>query len=142
MNAEMMNAVKTRKTYKPLSLPSEQVFPTAPFPRKYVHSVFNDLPDAVQAVLTLLAADFEARDIHILASREYLEAVERGQTLLGSLTSMDLDEYLQEASRGRFILVMRPSSYEQIMQVRNLLAPHHAHLMKYIDTWTTVDLIP
>jgi len=26
--------------------------------------------------------------------------------------------------------------------VRSLLVPHRVHLMKYVDIWTTVDLLP
>lgn len=71
-----------------------------------------------------------------------MEAVERGQTLIGFLTSNNLNEYLYESRRGRYILAVRISRYELIEQVRSLLAPHHAHLMKYVDTWTVVDLLP
>lgn len=44
-----MNPTMTPDTYE-LSVSSERTFPAAPFPRKYVHSVFDDLQDAVQAV--------------------------------------------------------------------------------------------
>lgn len=102
----------------------------------------NDPQDAVQASCALLAAGYDANTIYILTSQYYTEALERGQSLFASLTSMDLDEYLQEAGQGDVILVIRPASYGQLMHIRHLLAPHHAHLMKYIDTWTTSDLIP
>jgi hypothetical protein len=141
-NDVITNDVMTRESYEQVYQSSETLFPAAPFPKKYVHSVFNDPQDAVEAVFTLLAAGYDANTIHILSSQQYMEAVERGQTRFASLTSMDLDDYLEEASRGHAMLVMRPASYGQLMQIRNLLAPHHAHLMKYIDTWTTSDLIP
>lgn len=31
---------------------------------------------------------------------------------------------------------------QQITKVRAVLARHHARLMKYIDTWTTAELVP
>ena len=136
-----MNVVKKNKNNVYLSQSFEATFPAAPFPRKYVHCVFDDVHDAVQAVFTLIAADYDANNVHVLTSQGYLEALERRQTLIGFLTSMDLKEYVQKISRGNAILVVRPSSYGQIMQVRHLLAPHHAHLMKYIDTWTTAELL-
>ena len=68
--------------------------------------------------------------------------VEQGQTLLGFLSSIDLDEYLHESIRGHHILAVRLGRHEQMEQVRDLLAPHHAHLMKYIDTWTVAHLLP
>ncbi len=40
------------------------------------------------------------------------------------------------------ILAVHLSRDEQILRVRNLLAAHHAHLMKYVDTWTFAHLLP
>jgi hypothetical protein len=134
-----------QQEYEQSSISSQRTLPAAPFPRKYVHSVFDDLQDAVQAVHVLRAAGYDTRDIHLMASWDYTEAVERGQTLMGFLSSFDedvVDVYLHEARRGHHILAVRLSRYEQILQVRNLLASHHAHLMKYVDTWTFADLLP
>ena len=52
------------------------------------------------------------------------------------------DVYLREARQGHHILALHLASYEQLEQVRDLLAPHHAHHMKYVDTWTVADLLP
>ena len=54
----------------------------------------------------------------------------------------DYDIYLREASRGRSFLAVRPASYAQLKQIRDLLAPHRAYLAKYIDTWTLTELLP
>lgn len=119
-----------------------RTFPAAPFPRKYIHSVFNNLEDAMHALLTLLVAGYDAKDIHIMTGHDLIEALEQSQTLISFLCSSDYDVYLNEGKRGRHILAVRLSNYEQIQQVRDLLAPHHAYLMKYIDTWTVAPLIP
>ena len=132
----------TQNTYEQLLVSSERTFPAAPFPRKYVHSVFNDQQDALQAAQALRAIGYESQDIHILANTDYVEAVGRGQTLIGSLTSTDLDAYLDEARQGCTILAVRLPGYGQMKQVRDLLAPHRAHLVKYIDTWTVAELLP
>lgn len=121
---------------------SRQALPASPFPRKYIHCVFDNMQDARQASLALFNAHYDAGDIHILTGREYVEAVERGQSLMAFLASHDLDTYLYESRRGHTILAVRIIRHEQLEQVRNLLAPHHAHLMKYIDTWTVSDLLP
>jgi hypothetical protein len=140
-----MNPTMTPDTYEQLSVSSERAFPAAPFPRKHVHSVFDDLQDAVQAVQALQAAGYDASDIHLMASWDYMEAVERRQTPMSFLSSIDegfVDVYLHEARRGHYILAVRLSRYEQILRVRNLLAARHAHLVKYVDTWTFADLLP
>ena len=137
-----MNTIPTLNTYKEEIVSTARTLPEAPFPRKYVHSVFDDLQDAVQAYLKLLEAGYDEKNIHILANKDYVEAVERGQTLISFLASIDLDVYLQEARRGHPILAVRLSGYEQMERVRDLLAPHHAHFMKYVDTWTVADLLP
>lgn len=134
-----------QQEYEQSSISSQRTLPAVPFPRKYVHSVFDDLQDAVRAVHVLRAAGYDTRDIHLMASWDYTEAVERGQTLMGFISSFDedvVDVYLHEARRGHHILAVRLSRYEQILQVRNLLASHHAHLVKYVDTWTFADLLP
>jgi len=147
-----MKYTATFEMYEPLTseeliaeqtpLSTKWALPAAPFPRKYVHSVFVDLQDARRAALVLRAAGFDERDIHVLQSHDFVEALAQGQSALGFLTSMDYDVYLREASRGSSFLVVRPTRYAQLKQIRDLLAPHHARLAKYIDTWTVTDLLP
>jgi|SRR5579859_1161604 len=132
----------TQKTFEELSITSERALPTTPFPRKYIHSAFNDLQDALRAAQSLRDAGYDTRDMYILAYADYAEAMERGQTLLGSLTSTDLDVYLDVARQGRTILAVRLANRGQMEQVRDLLAPHRAHLVRYIDTWTMARLLP
>src|SRR5579859_7812797 len=57
---------KTLNADEQLSLTSQQTFPAAPFPCKYVHSVVDTLQDAAQAVLALQAAGCDTRDIHLM----------------------------------------------------------------------------
>jgi len=125
-----------------LSVPMKRTLPVAPFPRKYVHSVFADLQDAKQAAQTLHAAGFSERDIYVLEGRDFVEAVSQSQSPFGFLTSMDYDIYIREASRGCSFLAVRPAHYAQLKQITDLLAFHKAHLAKYIDTWTVAELLP
>jgi hypothetical protein len=134
------------------SLPTQQMFPPTPFPRKYVHSVFKDLQQAEQAIQALHDAGYDARDIHLLASQEFVAAIEHrlqqknalSETLMRFFASTDDgfpgDMYLHEARRGHHILVVYLPRAEQMEQVRDLLAPYHAHFIKYIGTWTVTDL--
>jgi hypothetical protein len=147
----MMNT-KTfqEQAYERLIVSSQQTLPVAPYPRKHVHCAFDKLEDAVHALQALRAVGYNAGDISLMASWDYVEAVEREpqqprrflETLLDFFSFLDdsFDVYLREARRGRHILAVRVSRHEQIMQVRDVLVPHHAHLMKYIDTWTVADL--
>ena len=135
----MMHDATTLERHE--SLLVEQALKT-PFPRKYVHSVFVDVQAARQAAQALRAAHFDERDIYVLESHEFVEAVSRGHSFLSSLTSMAYDVYLNEASQERAFLAVRPRSYTQLNQIRDLLAPHHAYLVRYIDTWTMTVLLP
>ena len=140
--------------YELLPATSERTFPPAPFPRMYVHCVIDDLYYVVQAVHALRAAGSNARDIHVMACWDFVEAVERRQQRQQSRLSKMLkrllsffdegfsDVYLHEALRGHHILMVRLSSNEQMEQVRDILARHDAYLIKYVDTWTVTDLSP
>ncbi len=144
-----MNNAKTFETYK--SLTSEQVVVEQvavskmrrlpAFPLKHVHSAFVNQQEARQAAFALLHAGFDARCIHVLESREYVEAVSQGQSFLGFLTSMDYDVFVREASRGCSFLVVRPANYAQLKPIREILALHHAHIATYIDRWTQAELL-
>src|SRR5579859_5209819 len=102
-----MNSTTTIETYEQLALSSHRTLPVGPFPRKHIHCVFDDLRDALQAYHILLEAGYDGKNIHILANKDYVEAVEQGQTLISFLASIDLDAYLQEARRGHHILAVR-----------------------------------
>ena len=147
-----MNYTATLETYEPLTseeliveqspVSTKRALPAGPFPRKYVHSVFANGQDARRAALALLAAGFDEKNIHILDSRAFVEAVSQGQSPFDFLTSMDYNVYLREASRGRTFVAVRSANYGQLKQIRDLLAPHHARLVNYIDTWTMTPLLP
>ena len=148
---ETLERQDAQETYEQASISSQRVFPAAPYPRKYIHCVFDDLQDMAQAVQTLQAADYNTDDIHLMSGGDFSTAIEQQytlqsglfQSLKGLFFDYDFDNYyLHEARRGHHILSVRPASYEQITRVRDVLVCHHAHLMKYIDTWTMADLVP
>jgi hypothetical protein len=124
-----------------LPISKERRLPPAPFPRKFVLSVFVDLRDARQAFYALRAAGFDERDIHILQSHDFVKSVTQDQSPFEIITAIDYDIYLREARRERSFLAVRPGGYAQLKQIRDLLAPHHAYLANYIDTWTTTELL-
>lgn len=141
---------KTYREYEQTVVSSQRTLPSSPYPRKYVHCAFDDLQSAVNAVNALRAAGFDAGDIALMASWDFVEAVESepqqharfSEVIIRLFSFVDdnFDAYLREARSGRHILAVRPSRHEQILQVRDLLAPHQARLVKYIDTWTVTDL--
>lgn len=132
---------------------SEQTLPAAPYPRSYIHCVVDDLKDAVSAVCGLRAAGYENKDIHVLASWDFVQAVAHAQIqrrglmkVLVRLTSL-LDDgfgntYLHEARKGRHVLAVRLTRSEQVEQVRDLLIFHRAQLIKYVSAWAVADLQP
>jgi hypothetical protein len=104
--------------------------------------VFDNPDDAKRAAQALQNVGVASEDIHVLDNKGFTEAIERGQTPWSFLSSMAYDVYVQQARQGKTILAVPVSGQEQMRQVRDLLAPYHAHLMKYIDTWTTTELLP
>jgi hypothetical protein len=147
-----MNNVLTPETYEQLTnkqvhadhlqVTTERKLPAIPFPRKYVLSVFVDLQDAMQAAQALRDAGFDEQGIHVLLGREFAEAVTQDQSPFHIVTSIDYDIYQREASRGRSFLAVRPASYAQLKEIRDLLAPHGAYLATYIDNLTLTELLP
>jgi len=146
-----MNYIKTQEIDEQIPVSSERAFPAAPFPRQYVHCVVDDLRYAVEAVYALRAAGYAAGNIHVMASWDYVEAVERRYQRQNCLTRIltrilsFIDEdfsnaYLGAAQRGKHVLMVRLSDREQMEQVRDVFADHHAHLIKYVDTWTVTTL--
>jgi hypothetical protein len=84
---------------------------------------------------------------------DFVDAVERRQQQQSCLSkickrilsffSEDISKvYLREARQKHHFLAIRLASNAQVQQVRDLLALHQAHLIKYIDTWTAADLAP
>jgi len=124
-----------------LPLTMERKLPAVPFPRKYVLSVFVNLQDARQAANALYTAGFNDRDIHILQSHEFVKSVTQDQSPFEIVTSIDYDIYLREVHRERFFLAVRPTIYGKLKEFRDLLAPYHAYLANYIDTWTMTELL-
>lgn len=126
-------------------LSTKPVFSNVPapqFPHKYVHAVFADARDARRAALSLHEAGVGEKDIFVMEGHDYVEAISRGQSPLGFLTSMDYDVYLREAGRGRSFVAVRPTGYSQLTQIRDLRAPHRARHVNYFDTWTLAQLLP
>jgi len=147
-----VNDMQVPDEYGQSPISSERTFPTAPFPRKYIHSALNDLQHAVQAVQALRAAGCAAGDIHLMASWDFVEAVEqqyqqrnafsKALTRMRSLIDEAFgDVYLREACRGSHILMIYLPQTGQIERVCHLLTVHHAHLVKYADTWTISTLV-
>ena len=141
------------EAYEQLPVSSQRIFPAAPFPRKYLHCVIDDLYYVVEAVHALRAAGYDGGDVHVMACWDFVEACERRQRrqsrlskvltrLLSFIDEGFGDVYLHEATRGGHILAVRLYRKEQVEQVRDVLTLHYARLMKYVDTWTVTDLVP
>jgi hypothetical protein len=146
-----MSSTKIHDIYMQLPVSSQRTFPVGPFPRNYIHGVVDDLFFAVQAVLALRMEGIEAEDIHVMASWDFVDAVEHKlqrqnglskawQRLLTFFDEGFGDTYLQEALQGHHILTVRITRHAQREQVRTLLASNHAYHIKYVDAWTVTDL--
>lgn len=146
-----MDHVKSKVECVQLPVSSQLTFPDGPYPRKYVHSVINELNYVVQAVHALRDAGYPDDHIHVMAGWDFVDAAERknqGGCIAAAFRSFIsfFDEgfgntYLSEAQRGNHILAVRLSRKEQMKHVRDLLSAHFAHQIKYVDTWVVTDLL-
>lgn len=147
-----MNETNILYADRQLFITSECVLP-APYPRKYIHCVMDDPKDAVSAMCGLRAAGYGAGDMHVLMGRDFVEAAARRrheQPFLvrawGRLAAVLEDTiesfYLPEARKGNSVLLLHLRRNEQLEAVSDLLIFHHARTIKYVDTWTVVDLQP
>jgi len=134
-----------------VTITSRRVFPATPYPRNYVHCVFDDLQDVALAIEALQSAGYNTGDIHVMSGQDFSTAIEQRSlqqgSLLQSLTHLFFDYgfdgmYLHEARRGHHIVSVRPVGYEQVARVAAVLARHHARVVKYIDTWTIAQFVP
>jgi hypothetical protein len=116
--------------------------PALHFPRKYVLAVLNNMQDAQGAADALRNAGFNGHEILVLESPDFVNAVGRDQLPSNIVTSKSHDMYLLEANRGRVFLAVRPNRTDQLMQIRDVLAPYGAYLVRYIDTWSQTELLP
>ena len=120
----------------------KQVRPAATFPNQYVLGTFITLQDAQQAADALRGAGFTDHEMHILEGPDFVEAISHDHSPLNIISSTIHDTYLPEVTRGRSFLAIRPASIEQLPQIRDLLLPHGAYLVKYVDAWSQRELIP
>ena len=120
----------------------EQKTPAASFPREYVLAAFINLQDAQQAANALRTAGFDEQDTHVLENQDFMEAVAQDHSPFNIITSTSHDQYLAELQRGRSLLAVRPANLAQLEQIRDLLAPYGAYLVKYHDTWSQRELLP
>jgi hypothetical protein len=136
-----------------LPVSSQRTFPPAPYPRNYVHCVFEDLYEVVQAVHALRADGHNAGDIHVMSRWDYIEAVEHkrqqqcclSKMLTRFLNFLDVgfgEVYLYEALRGSHLLMVRLSGRQQVERVGDILMSHLARRIIYVDAWTVTYLSP
>jgi hypothetical protein len=136
------NESNTQKPVEESSNTSERALPTTPFPRTYVLSTFNDRQEALRAAEALRQAGFDSRDIYIMTYEDFAEAIDREQTLPSFLQQGDLDVYQDAARDGDTILAVHLANEGQMEKVRDLLAPHHAHHVRYVATLAVWQLLP
>jgi hypothetical protein len=126
--------------------------PIPSYPLHRVVGVIDTLQEAEQAVRALQDAGYQAQDVHLIPSQEFIAGVREwehrksplAQTVEIFLASDDdgfpRDTYLHEAEQGHVILSVRLSTSEQVNQVRDILVNYHAHHIKSFGRWAIADL--
>ncbi|HEU5231049.1 MAG TPA: hypothetical protein VFU49_24725 [Ktedonobacteraceae bacterium] len=99
-----------------------------------LYGIFDDLQCAERAIEELQCAGYDVGNIHLIESQQLsVNGCQlRNYFFPLSGNSMFCDIYLQAAQRGYHILTVDLLRAEQVEHVRNLLAPYHARLIKYV----------
>jgi hypothetical protein len=116
-----------------------------------VHCVFNELRDVVDAVHALRSGGHKPGAIHVMASWDYVEAIERSQRRQNVLVKLLVrlhglldeglgDAYLREARCGGHVLALRLSKMNELEEIRQVLCLYNARAIRYVGIWAVADL--
>src|ERR1700694_3983813 len=132
----------------------QQVGSTLPFPGKHLVGVFGSLQEAEQAVQALVDAGYHAEDMALIKSQDFPSALQEHRRKEGRFWQMmhqlqvttdegSLGELLEASARqGSAIISLYVPRREHLDEVSALLFNHGARLVKYVGTWSVVDLFP
>ena len=121
-------------------------------PRNHVIGAVDMLSDSAAAVDALKAAGCAAEDILLVPSATFITEIadiRRGTSrvrhaahvfLNSSDEGFPADHYLEQARQGRDILHVFAASAERAQEIARVLAPFKLHMLRYYDTFATVDL--
>ena len=132
----------------------QQVGSTLSFPGKHVVGVLDSLQEAEQAVQALVDAGYHVEDMALIPSQDFPSALQEHVRKEGRFWQImhqlqvttdegSLGELLEASARpGSAIISLYVPQHEHIDEVSALLFNHGARLVKYVDTWSVVDLFP
>ena len=122
--------------------------PGAVYPKHYLMAVIDNVKEAEEAVQSLQNMGIPPEDIRLFEGHEVIEYAEHtertrslGSRLADVLQAVTSDEdthiliYVEEALRGHTLLNVYVPKPEQVEQVKDILAAHHARTIKYFGRW-------
>jgi uncharacterized membrane protein len=133
--------------------PPDRAEPPIGFPRDHVLGVIDRPEEADGAAQALRDAGIAAEDVHVIHGQEAQlleENLKQRHPLLHAMQiwflSSDMGDpatdYLRAARRGGTILAVRIRDGGQVERVGQVLAQHHAHLVRHFTAVTTTVLAP
>jgi hypothetical protein len=132
----------------------QQVGSTLSFPGKHVMGVLDSLQEGEQAVQALVDAGYHVEDMALIPSQDFPSALQEHVRKEGRFSHMmhqlqvttdegSLGELLEaSAPPGSAIISLYVPQGEHLDEVSALLFNHGARLVKYVGTWSVVDLFP
>jgi len=132
----------------------QQVGSTLSFPGKHVVGVLDSLQEAEQAIQALVDAGYHVEDMALIPSQDFPSALQEHVRKEGRFWHMmhqlqvttdegSLGELLEASARpGSAIISLYVPQGEHLDEVSALLFNHGARLVKYVGTWSVVDLFP
>ena len=119
-------------------------------PTHFIISVVHDAARAEQAAAALRDAGFAPDDVHVVPGLDVLStqlAYDDARGVLDRLAGLfpaeeqaAAKEYLEEAERGAFLMIVKAPEREQRTRARGILVAHGAHAIRYYGENTITDL--
>lgn len=123
-----------------------------PFPTNHVIGVIDELQEAEEAVQALRDAGYPARDIVLIPSQTFIDAMQKVRQETNRVTQVlhvffnssyegfPGDLYLEQARAGRQVLSVYASTAERAQEIARVLSKYHMHLLRYYSLFTVTDL--
>lgn len=119
-------------------------------PKHFIVAVFSDEARAEQAVAALRDAGFAPDDVRLISGQQVLSTELEYKNQKGALARLAglfpaeeadaVKQYVEQAERGALFMAVKAPDQEQRTVVKDILAVHGAHTIRYYGENTITNL--